>query len=250
MKCGARADIRIFPDIAAMSRGAAASILSLAHASVASGGRFAFALSGGSTPRQLYSLLAAAPWREAMPWPQVHLFWADERCVPPDHRDSNYGMAHDTFLAQVPLPDGNVHRIRAEAGPDRAAEAYEEELEAFFGPALPSFDLVLLGSGEDGHTASLFPGSMHVRERKRLALAVSLARPGPDRVTLTLPVLNNARQVLFLVAGKKKAGVVHEIVEDGNPKRYPAGLVEPVQGCLTWMLDRQAAQLLTAAWRV
>lgn len=247
MKCRARRDVRIFPDMDALSSAAAHIVLTLARAAAASRGRFAAALSGGATPRHLYSLFASAPWREAMPWPQVHLFWVDERCVPSDHRDSNFGMARQEFLARVPLPDGNIHPIRAEAGPDRAARSYEEELHAFFGMALPAFDLALLGSGEDGHTASLFPGSRQVRERKHLALAVRPEGPGPNRVTLSLPVLNNARYVLFLVSGKNKAGMVHEIIEDGNPKHYPAGLVDPVHGCLTWMLDRQAAQLLTTA---
>ena len=238
-------DIRVYPDLAAMSSAAAELIFSIARQAVASRGRFAAALSGGSTPRHLYSLLAASPYREALPWQHMHVFWADERCVPPDHNDSNYRLANETFLSKAQIPAGNVHRIRGEAEPGDAARQYEGELSAFFGPAIPAFDLVLLGIGQDGHTASLFPGSASLRERTRLALPVLRARPAPGRVTLTLPVLNAAEQVIFLVAGESKARIVHEVLEDGNPKGRPAGLVRPFRGSLIWMLDRGAAEALT-----
>jgi len=239
-------DVRVYPDLAAMSSAAAELILSLARQAVASRGRFAAALSGGSTPRQLYLLLAASPYREALPWQHMHVFWADERCVPPDHNNSNYRLANETFLAKAPIPAGNVHRIRGEAEPGDAARQYEGELAAFFGPgAVPAFDLVLLGIGEDGHTASLFPGSSLLRERTRLAMPVPRAQPAPERVTLTLPVLNAAAQVIFLAAGASKASILHEVLEDGNPKDCPAGLVKPLRGSLTWMLDRGAAEALT-----
>lgn len=244
----AHPDVRVFPDLASMSRAAADVIVSLAIRISAELGRFTVVLSGGSTPQHLYSLFGFSPYREAVPWRNVHVFWADERCVPADHPESNYKLAFDAFLSRVPLPAEHIHRIQGEEEPGKAAQAYEEHLRIFFGLSdIPAFDLVLLGAGEDGHTASLFPGSAAVRERKRLALPVYGDPPGPSRVTLTLPVLNHAAQVLFLAAGHAKAGVVHEIIEDGNPKSYPAGLVQPVRGSVTWMLDNEAAAALTSS---
>jgi 6-phosphogluconolactonase len=241
----AHAEVRVFADLEELSRAAAEHIVSLSRSAKASG-RFALALSGGSTPARLYSLLGAPPYRDAIDWFNLHLFWADERCVPPDHPESNFRLVRDALLSKVALPGGNIHRIIGEAGPERAARDYEETLRAFFGPGLfPVFNLILLGAGEDGHTASLFPGSPALRERSRAATAVVLDSQKPGRVSLTLPVLNHASQVLFLAAGRSKAAVVHEILEDGNPKQYPAGLVQPARGRVTWMIDREAASLLT-----
>jgi 6-phosphogluconolactonase len=237
--------VRVFQDLEALSRAAAEFLIDLAKRCVASRGRFAVALSGGATPRRLYALLGTAPYCENVEWGRVHVFWADERCVPGDHPESNFKLAADAFLSRVALPKENIHRIKGEEGPGRAAQDYERELRLFFGPAsFPVFDLIILGAGEDGHTASLFPGSDSLKERTRLALPVSLEPPKLDRVTLTLPVLDHAAEVLFLVAGRAKAGVVHAIVEKGNPMVYPAGLVRTAQGGLTWFVDRQAASLL------
>lgn len=245
MNVAGNTEIRVFADREAMSIAAAEHIVSLSRTAKASR-RFALALSGGSTPGRLYSLLGSPPYRDSIDWASLHLFWADERCVSPDHPESNYKLVRDTLLSKVALPGGNIHRIIGEAGPERAARDYEETIRAFFGPALfPIFDLILLGAGEDGHTASLFPGSPALRERSRIATAVVLEPPKPSRVSLTIPVFNHASQILFLAAGRAKAVVVHGILEDGNPKQYPAGMVQPDRGRVTWMIDREAASLLT-----
>ena len=237
--------IRVLRNREALSLAAAELVSSIAEESIAGKGRFSVALSGGTTPRRLYSLLGASPFRERIDWEKVHLFWADERCVPADHSESNYRLVVDTLLRRVDVPKDHVHRIRGEAEPERAAREYEEDIRRFFAPEpAPVFDLVLLGAGEDGHTASLLPGSPALREKKRLVVPVHREPPKPSRVTLTLPALNHASHILFLAAGHAKAAIVHEIVEDGNPKEYPAGLVQPVDGTVTWMIDREAAGLL------
>ena len=245
MNVAGNTEVRVFADREELSRAAAAHVVSLSRTAKASG-RFALALSGGSTPGRFYSLLGAPPYRDVIDWPSVHLFWADERCVPPDHPESNFKLVRDALLSKVALPGGNIHRIIGEVGPERAARDYEETIRTFFGPALfPVFDLIVLGMGEDGHTASLFSGSPALRERSRTATAVVLEPPKPGRVTLTLPVFNRAAQILFLAAGRTKAAAVHEILEDGNPKQYPAGRVQPDRGRVTWMIDREAASLLS-----
>jgi 6-phosphogluconolactonase len=237
--------VRVLRDLEAVSLAAAGLVSSIAEGAIAGKGRFAVALSGGATPRRLYSILGAAPFRERIGWEKVHLFWADERCVPVDHNESNYRLVAGTLLRRVDLPKDQVHRIRGEEEPERAAREYEEDIRLFFGPAAaPVFDLVLLGAGEDGHTASLLPGSPAVREKKRLVVPVYREPPKHSRITLTLPALNQASHILFLASGHAKAAVVHEILEDGNPKQYPAGLVRPVNGTITWMIDREAAALL------
>ncbi len=246
MNRGPEVRVRVFQDIEELSRAAAEFLISLTQPISASEGRFTIALSGGSTPKRLYTLLGSPPYREILPWRQMHFFWADERCVPEDHPESNFKLAVDTFLSSVAMPKENIHRIKGEEVPGRAARDYEQELRSFFGTAsFPVFDLIILGAGEDGHTASLFPGSASLHERTRLALPVYLEPPKLNRVTLTLPVLNHAAEVLFLASGRAKAGVVHAIVENGNPMRYPAGLVQPARGSVAWFIDRQAAGLLT-----
>ncbi len=240
-----RLQVRMFQDLEEMSRVAAELFAMLSKKSIASRGRFVVALSGGSTPHRLYSLLGSPWYRNNIDWPRVYIFWTDERCVPKDHPESNYRFAHEAFLSRVPLPAQNIYRIRGEDEPGKAAEAYEDELRNFFGgPGAIVFDLIILGVGEDGHTASLFPGSPALAERMRPAVPVYLEEPKINRVTLTLPVLNHATQVLFLASGRAKAGAVHEIVEDGNPKQYPAGLVQPLLGSAVWMIDREASSAL------
>jgi 6-phosphogluconolactonase len=235
----------VFQDLEEMSRVGAELFATLSKRSIASHGRFVVALSGGSTPHRFYSLLGSPWYRNNIDWSRVYIFWADERCVAKDHPGSNYRFAHEAFLSRVPLPAQNIHRIRGEDEPSKAAEAYEDELRNFFGGhGTIVFDLIILGVGEDGHTASLFPGSPALDERMRPAVPVYLEEPKINRVTLTLPVLNHAAQVLFLASGRAKAGAVHEIVEDGNPKQYPAGLVQPLQSSAMWMLDREASSAL------
>lgn len=245
---GSRQEVLVFKDLDALSHAAAKMVVSLSREAVASHKTFAVALSGGSTPGGLYSLLGRSPYCDDIDWKRVHVFWADERCVPRDHPESNFKLAFDAFLSKVALPDGNIHRIRGEYEPACAAEKYERDIRSFFGTgSFPVFDLIILGAGEDGHTASLFPGDASLREKTRIAAPAYLEPSKRNRVTLTLPVLNHAAKVLFLAAGHAKAGVVHEIVENGNPNRYPAGLVKPVRGSDTWMVDQEAAGLLTSS---
>ncbi len=236
--------IEVCPDLASLSRRGAELLLTAAATAIAERGWFTVAISGGSTPRPLYQLLASEEFCGRLDWEKVQIFWADERCVPKEHPDSNYGAAHDILLSRVPLPFSNIHRVLGELPPVQAADAYEDELRRFFGgELLPVFDLILLGIGADGHTASLFPETLQTMASGRLAAPVYLAKLNSHRVTLTLPVINCARQLLFLVAGEDKAPVVREIVEAGNT-RYPAALVR-LQGELIWLLDKEAAGNLT-----
>lgn len=231
-------------DIDELGRKAADEWVRAAGAAIAGSGRFAAALSGGNTPRALYAVLAAVPFRERIAWDRVHLFWGDERAVPADHPDSNYRLAYETLLSKVPIPEKNIHRIKTELGPEKAAAAYEDSLRTFFaltGGAWPRFDLILLGVGEDGHTASLFPGSGAIHEEKRLAVATYVEKLKSHRITLTLPVLNHAANVFFLVSGESKAKVVKEIL--ASPTKLPAAQVEPADGRLLWLLDAPAASL-------
>ena len=237
--------IVVLPDSEALAHEAARRFQRLATQAVAERGRFSAALSGGSTPGALYRLLAGEPYGEQIPWEGVHLFWGDERCVPPDDPGSNYRLAHEMLISRVPIPLGNVHRVRGELQPEAAAGDYADALRVFFDAPWPCFDLVLLGLGADGHTASLFPGSDALAERERAVIAITAQyedRPS-HRVTLTLPALNAARQVLFLVRGAAKAEIVQSVLEGGEG-RYPAQRVRPVEGGLTWLLDAAAASRL------
>jgi 6-phosphogluconolactonase len=241
-----RPQVRVFPDLETLSRGAAVFFSELSANVLAAQGKFTVALSGGATPRRFYSFLGENPFRRDISWKQVHFFWVDERCVSRDHPESNFKLFADTVFSHVDVPDKNIHRIKGEIGPDQAAQEYEQEIRTFFGASSwPIFDLVVLGAGEDGHTASLFPGGETLREYDRVAIPVHLEPPKLNRVTLTIPVLNHATQVLFLASGPAKSGVVREILENGNQKQYPAGIVHPVRGSITWLVDRAAAGLLT-----
>jgi 6-phosphogluconolactonase len=235
--------IHVLSDLEAISRQAAFLFVKAAKDAIDRSGRFVVAVSGGSTPRRLYTLLGSTEYRAQVDWQKVHVFWVDERCVPKDHEESNFKTAYDRLLSKVPLPDGNIHRIRGEEEPDQAARNYEEDLRRFFGMSgLPMFDLVVLGMGEDGHTASLFPGSTSLEEKERLVVPVYPEQPKLNRITLTLPVLNGAAQILFLVSGRSKATVLSEILEDEHQRnQYPAGHINPVHGTLLWLIDQEAA---------
>jgi len=202
-------------------------------------GRFAAVLAGGSTPKATYKILAR-DYADGIDWSKIHVFFGDERTVPPDHEDSNYRMAREALLDHVPV--GSVHRMQGELPPDEAAEAYEAELRDFFGPEdLPRFDLILLGIGGDGHTASLFPETSALEVHDRLVVANPVLKLETTRITLTVPVINAARAVYFLVAGEDKAGALKQILEaDPDPREYPASLIQP-QGGPKWMLDQSAA---------
>ncbi len=243
--------VLIFDDPEEVARAAAEEFLRRAVARGEAGQTFNLALSGGSTPQWLFQVLAEAPYRNQVPWRLVHVFWGDERIVPPDHPESNYGAARAALLERVALPAANVHRIRAELrDPADAAAEYEAELRRHFGLAEgepPRFDLALLGMGADGHTASLFPAGSALGERERLAVAPWVEPLAVFRVTLTPPVFNNAACVVFLVTGSEKAETVRQVLEDPGPPRYPAQLIQPLEGELFWYLDRAAARLLRGA---
>lgn len=241
-----RVEVQIFSDLMAISQKAAEMFVLLTRESISEKGRFAVAISGGSTPKRFYSLLGSAAYRDQIDWPSVHFFWADERCVPKEDEENNFKLASETFLSRVPVPDRNIHRIKGEKGPEIGTKDYGGRIRSFFGTlGLPVFDLILLGMGEDGHTASLFPGSKILQERERLAVPVYLERPGVDRITLTLPVLNNASQILFLVSGSSKAEAVRSVLEGGKAsRRFPASLIRPLHGSVTWLIDEEAASNL------
>jgi 6-phosphogluconolactonase len=218
-----------------------------AHVAIAQHGRFSVALSGGNTPRSVYSLLAQE-CRESLDWQKIFIFFGDERHVPPDDQQSNYRMARESLLSRVPLPEQNVLRVQAELPAQQAAEDYESKLRAFFqlAPAeCPRFDLIFLGLGQDGHTASLFPGSAALSESTRLVVANWVEKFQAFRITLTFPVLNAADQAVFLVSGESKARIVKEIFTSPT-SAYPSQMVHPREGRLLWMLDQPAAGLLEA----
>jgi 6-phosphogluconolactonase len=244
-------EVEVFADKTEMVRVEAERIVARTRDAIAARGRCLVALSGGSTPRPLYELLATPPFARRIDWARVHLFWGDERCVAPDHPDSNYRMTREAMIDHVPIPAENVHRIRGEDTPEGAALEYERVLREFFGAAqVPprTFDLVLLGMGRDGHTASIFPGTQAVAEAHRWAMPVHVTAPRDMwRVTLTTVVLNAAADVTFLVAGADKAPRLHEVLEvsKGQAPTLPVELVKPVTGELHWMLDAAAGAKLT-----
>jgi 6-phosphogluconolactonase len=216
-----------------------------AAAAIACRGEFSVALSGGATPLPLYRLLATEEYLCRIDWTRVHFFWADERCVPPDHPDSNFNAVFASLLSKLPVNDSHFHRIPGELSPNQAALVIEQNMRAFFaGQSLPCFDLILLGMGVDGHTASIFPDSPSSADVSRIAFEVYVKKPDLDRVTLTMPVLNNARKVVFIVSGKEKAETVRAVFTEESP-HYPASMVKSIGGPVTWLLDRDAAKLLS-----
>ena len=243
-----RSDLVILPDPAALADEAARRFGDLALAAVADHGRFTVALSGGSTPRALHQRLTQSPLCESVDWANVHVFWGDERMVPPDDIESSYRMARETLLAHVPIPAANIYPVPTIGGtPEAAAGAYEETLIAVFGADLPRVDLILLGIGPDGHTASLFPGHPEpVRPSAALAVAVHNApKPPPVRITFTYKLINAAANVLFLVAGADKASALRGVLRGPTDlARLPAQGVRPERGELVWLVDAAAAQEL------
>jgi 6-phosphogluconolactonase len=243
-------EIRTFTTPQEISAAAAEEVVRAANEAVNRDGRFTLALSGGSTPKNLYNLLATNA-RTALPWDRMFFFWGDERHVPPTDPESNYRMADETMLAKIPVAASNVFRIKTE-NPDAAAvaEAYEQTLRKFFQVQpgqVPNFDLILLGMGPDGHTASLFPGTAALKEKSRLVVANWVEKMQTHRITLTLPVLNAARCVTFLVSGTDKASALHAVLEENVPaEQYPSKLIKPSDGKLIWMIDRAAASQLKA----
>jgi len=245
--------LKIVKDPEEISRTAAEMIIRQASASGPSTRPFTLALSGGSTPRMLHRRLSRQPSAMGSPgWNNLHFFWGDERHVPPDHPQSNYRMACETLFASGLVPAQNIHRVPAEE-PDAAmaAEKYERELKSFFkleSGQLPRLDCVLLGMGADGHTASLFPNTQALKENERLVVANWVEKFQHHRITMTVPVLNQAAQIIFLVSGQEKAEVLREILEgDYRPDLLPAQRIRPDHGSLLWLVDEAAAGCLTTA---
>ena len=238
------ADIRILNTPQELFQAAATEFIALASTAIRRHGKFTVALSGGSTPKSLYSVLA----RSALPWDKIFFFWSDERHVPPDHPESNYRMAKEALLSKVPVPPENIFRVRAEEkDANVVARDYEEALRSFFGlrpGEFPRFDLILLGLGPDGHTASLFPNTAALNETKLLVVANWVEKFKANRITFTYPVLNNAACVIFLVSGADKADMVRTVLEDGRAD-LPSQRVHPVNGRLLWLLDKGAASKLS-----
>ncbi|HMG36263.1 MAG TPA: 6-phosphogluconolactonase [Blastocatellia bacterium] len=254
----AGAQIRIYKDPEELALKAARGFARLADQYVVGSGRFTVALAGGSTPKAMLSLLAQTPFRETVPWSSIHFFWGDERCVPPDHQDSNYRMAFEALLSKVPVPKENIFRIPAELkDPDQAASEYESALINFFLKSdkpsetaplsnVPRFDLIMLGMGPDGHTASLFPGTPAVSVTDRVAVANYVEKLKAHRITLTAATINNARNVTFLAAGADKAETLRNVLEGPyQPQIYPSQMIRPSRGALLWMIDEAAAGFLS-----
>jgi 6-phosphogluconolactonase len=240
------------PDAAALAQRAAQYLVEMAGEAVAGRGRARIAISGGSTPSAAFQLLADPdqPWRGRMPWDRLELYWVDERCVPPDDPQSNYRMTREAMLDHVPLRPEQIHRMEGELEPKMAAARYESELRNSFrleGAQSPRFDLIALGMGGDGHTASLFPGTKALHELSRLVTANHVDQKDSWRITLTWPVINHASSVFFLIGGADKAVILNEILTGPHdPERLPSQLIWPASGILTLILDRAAAALLPA----
>lgn len=240
--------IIVLDDFHALTRKTAEEFCKKALEAISQRGRFTVALSGGSTPKKLYTLLAseAAPFRQRLQWDKIHFFWGDERCVPPSHADSNYRMVNESMLSKLPILPENVHPIlpRDDGDSAKTADDYEKMLRRFFrlsDGGFPRFDLILLGMGNDGHTASLFPGSDAIHEKERLTATVKVEKSNSDRITLTPPVLNNARLIMFLVSGASKAETLKNVLEsDYQPEQLPAQIVRPTNGKVLWLVDKTA----------
>jgi 6-phosphogluconolactonase len=237
--------IWVYDDFESLSRAAAGLFVQQAQQAVRDRGRFSVALSGGHTPQRMYALLAGPLFQERVPWQQIDIFWGDERCVPPDDPRSNERMAREALLDHVPVRSEHVHPIRCARAPQQTAEQYEAFLRGFFAGRPARLDLVLLGLGENGHTASLFPNMPVLEERERWVADVYVPEQELHRVTLTAPLINQAAVVAFLVAGADKAQVVSDVVQGpSDPRRLPAQLIQPHEGQLHWLLDREASSRL------
>jgi 6-phosphogluconolactonase len=230
-----------------LAKQAAEIFVASASRSVDKRGRFSVAISGGSTPRRMHKMLAREPYILNIPWGKIHIFWVDERCVSQNSHKSNYGTAKRDFINEVPISKTQVHLIACESSPEMSAKEYQKILSDFFSfePArIPSFDLIYLGMGADGHIASLFPGHKTLYEKEKLVVAVKGGDPNVNRITMTLPLLNQARHIVFLITGEGKARTVQTVLED-RKIQLPAQKIRPLNGQVTWLLDRKAASLLS-----
>lgn len=236
--------IHIFDNPSQLYQKAAEQIVTIGRGAIAKKGQFALALSGGSTPAGVYAVIAQS-FKDQLDWQKVHLFWGDERCVVATHPESNYRMAHENLISKVSIPSGNVHRVASEEDPLLAAQQYEDDMRDFFGvygSGFPEFDLILLGLGDDGHTASLFPESEGLHESERWVCDNFVKKLKTHRVTITFPLINHAANVMFIVSGSSKASICHQILEE--KKDYPAQKVQPNSGQLFWFLDNDAGNKL------
>lgn len=237
--------IQVYHNPTSLQAAAADMFVTQAQAAIQDHGGFTVALSGGSTPQQLYELLASEPFCKRISWRQVRIFWGDERCVPPDDEQSNQRMAKVALLDKVPLPVENIFPIIIEDSPEKAASSYEAQLRSQFDGEFPRFDLILLGLGPDGHTASLFPGTSAVTEQRHWTSPATPKGQTLARITLTLPVINAAANIIFLVTGETKAAMVQQIIDNPSAQPpLPAQLVKPTAGKIIWLLDKAAAQQL------
>jgi 6-phosphogluconolactonase len=237
--------VQVFETGEAVAYAGVEKFVTLARNAFAAHSSFSVALAGGNTPRRMYQILAGDPFRSRVDWSMVHLFFGDERCVPHNHPDSNYRMAYETLISRVDIPSSNVHAIRGEGDPRENARLYEDQLHSFFGLSWPRFDLVLLGLGEDGHTASLFPHTDALAEKRAWVVANWVEKLRTYRITLSAPAINGAANVMFTVVGAAKAPALAEVLNGANdPERWPAQLIKPEAGALTWLADSQAAAQL------
>jgi 6-phosphogluconolactonase len=236
-------EISVFENAEEVARAAASSFVELSRAAIDAQGRFSVALSGGSTPKRAYQLLASDEFKENVDWAKTHVFFGDERCVPPDDADSNYRMADEALLSRVSIPSRNVHRIMGEGDAVANSRLYEDELQIFFdNAAWPRFDLMLLGMGDDGHTASLFPETEALAEMRAWVVANWIEKLGAYRITLSAPAINRSAHIAFLVTGASKAARLKEIIRGPRePERLPSQLIRAESGTLAWFVDKAAA---------
>jgi 6-phosphogluconolactonase len=245
MKSGANYDLQIFDTPDALNHAAARFIAELADKAISARGRFAIALSGGHTPENLYDLLSKPPFRYEFDWTKTFIFWGDERCVSTDDTRNNSYMARSLLLDHVAIPSSNIHPVPVDLPPDKAALAYANTIKNFFGNYLPCFDLILLGLGENGHTASLFPGSKILSEHVKLVCETYIEEQNMFRITMTEKLINLAYNIIFLVEGKEKAEILDKVINGAyQPHKYPAQLIKPLNSNLYWFVDHTAASLL------
>ena len=235
-------NIKIFKDVAELCESTANFIINLANRSIVANGQFVLVLSGGSTPNELYKLLATDTFQKKMPWENTIIFWGDERCVGLDDKLNNAYVAKSLLLDKIDIPAANIHVTPVNLSPAEAANKYEQDLKDFFKNKPPQFDLIFLGLGENAHTASLFPGTEVLHEKDRWVKEVYVEEQKMYRVTMTEPLINQAHNIIFLVTGKAKAEVLHTIFNSPyQPEKYPAQLIKPVNGNLYWFVDEAAA---------
>lgn len=251
-RSGALDQVKVYPNRQALVEAVAEDIAACAQEAIEARGQFSIALSGGQTPGPLFDRLASHAYGDQIIWGSVHVFWGDDRTVPPDHEDSNYRMARERLLDRVPISTAQIHRIHTELAPEQAADHYEGMLRQFFAGApkdepQPRFDYLLQGMGADGHTASLFPGTdaLAVEDGSRWVVANYVPELDTWRITLTAPAINAGRNVVFMVEGESKAQPLYDVLKgDYRPQELPSQLIAPVNGRLVWMVDESAAALL------